>query len=417
MRIYLSGRSSPSSSCYCLIFNFVLTGIRVRILVVIFFLWINDSGHSQDLVSQANSLLSERNYGEAKKTIDLALADSILIRSARTWYTKGRVYHEILKSRNPDLEIYKADIPEFVSEIVEAYTRTKQLVPQGNNLAALASNQLDILWADGINNGVNFYSSSNFQSAMQAFEISKITRPQDTTAYLYLGLSAQNAGLYERALNNYNYLRNLTSLSRMVHNGIITCTQANGSSLENQLSVIEDALFDYPDHIPYVIQEVSALVGLQRYDEAESRIGTVLARNPNADDLKLRQADLFDLIFKQSFDLGQPERSDRYFEKASVAYENYLTKYPTDFTANYNYAVMINEKANRYYVRINLMSKEEYELDGQMMEEQGHELTSRALPFMERARMINPQDEKTTRALRVFYQRLKMDEKLAALNN
>ncbi len=101
---------------------------------------------------------------------------------------------------------------------------------------------------------------------------------------------------------------------------------------------------------------------------------------------------------------------------ASEDYEIYLDKYPQDFTANYNYAVMINEQANRVYVRINLMKEEEYLISGGEMEEIGHNWTRKALPYMEQCHKIKPDDLGAIKALKVFYERLKMTEKLAALN-
>ncbi len=389
----------------------------MKLVVTIFILFLSGSGNSQDLVSIANTFLNDRNYVEAKNAIDEALKDTSFVKNPRAWYTKGRVYHEILKSKNPDLDKFKTDVADFVSDIVEAYNQTRTLTTAGSNLFTLSNNQLELVWVEGINQGVTYFQSQNYDRAIDAFTIAKIVKPADTTGYIYTGLSAQNAKKYTLALENFYAVKDLAPLSISVYNSIIICTQAKGSTLQGQLDVIEQALFDYPDHIPYVLQEISTLVNLGKFTEAESRLQTVLRRNPGSFDLKLRQADLFDRIFKQAFVEGRPDRSDRYFNLASVKYEEYINSFPNDFTANYNYAVMINEKANRYYVRGNLMSKEEYEISGEEVQEQGHKLTRKALPFMERARMLKPNDDKAVAALRVFYKRLKMDEELNNLGN
>jgi hypothetical protein len=77
---------------------------------------------------------------------------------------------------------------------------------------------------------------------------------------------------------------------------------------------------------------------------------------------------------------------------------------------------MINEQANRVYVRINLMSKEEYEIRGKETEKIGHQWTKEALPYMEKAHEIKMADDKVVLALKVYYERLQMSEKLQALN-
>lgn len=380
-----------------------------------------DTGYSQDLVSIANTFLNDRNFNEAKVSIDEAMLDETFALNPRAWYTKARVYHEILKSKDPDLKKLKEDIPTFVNAVVEAYLKTKTLTGEGSNLKMLSDNQLKMLWAEGINQGATYFNSQNYQEAIDAFTIAKIAKPEDSTAYIYIGYSAQYAKNYTMALETFEEVKQFGTLSKTIHEGIITSTRLNGGTLQEQLDVIENALFDYPDNESFVIHEVRTLVNLGRFEEAESRLNTVHSRNPESYVLKLRQADLYDRIFKQAFIQGKPARSDRYFNLASIKYEEYLNTFPDDFTANYNYAIMINEKANRYYVQGNLMSAEEYEISGTEIQEKGHKLTRKALPYMERSRSLKPFDEEAksmvTAALRVFYTRLKMDRELASLGN
>lgn len=385
----------------------------VFILITLF----SEGTHSQDLISVANSFLNNKDYVQAKEAIDEAFLAPDANENPRAWYTKARVYHEILKAKEPRLNQFKSNPKTFVAGIVEAYNKTISLTPKTNNLHVLATNQIEILWASGINDGYSLFQSGKFREAVRAFEVSQAAKPRDTTAYLNAGVSAQNAGMYQVAINNYMSLKDLTTLSISAFNGLIICNQLLNSPLENQLDVVEDALFEYPNYVPYIIQEVRLLVRLNRFEAAESILNTSMKRNPNNAQILLRRADLYDRIFKSAYLNGQPERSERYFELASNDYERYLNSFPKDFTANYNYAVMINEQANRVYVRINLMSKEEYEIRGKETEQIGHNWTRRALPFMEVANDVKPNDDNVVRALSVFYERLMMDEKLAALNS
>ena len=388
----------------------------MKYVLVILITLLSEYSNSQDLISVANTLLNDKNYTEAKAAIDQAFADPEIVSNPRAWYTKARVYHEILKSSDQNLESIKKNKDDFVNRIVEAYTKTQELTPKTNNLHILATNQLELLWASGINEGVSYFQNGQFKKALSSFNISKIAKPRDTTGYMNAAVSAQNAGLYAEAISNYQSLRNLTRLSKSAYNGLIICKQLSNSPFEEQLDVVEEALFEYPNYIPYVIQEVRLLVRLNRLDAAESVLNTALKRNPNSAQLIIRRADLYDRIFKASYLAGEPERSERYFGLASSDYERYINGFPKDFTANYNYAVMINEQANRVYVRINLMSKEEYEIRGKEAEQYGHDWTRKALPYMETANSIKPGDKNVKKALGVFYERLKMNDKLAVLN-
>lgn len=389
----------------------------LRYVIVILLHTLLFPGKSQDLISIANSFLNDKNYVEAKKSIDEAFVKSDLSQNARAWYTKGRVYHEILKAEDPALDQFKTNLSSFVGDIIEAYDKTKALTGRGNNLFILANNQKEMLWANHMNKGYDHWQNQNFNKAVWAFDVAKIAKPQDTTGYLYAGFSAQQAGKYQMAIDNYMALKKLTKLSKPVYNSLIICKRAKNSPPEERLDTVEEAIFHYNDHIPYIIEENRLLVAMGRYEEAESRLNTVLKRNPSVFDLILLRADLFDRVFKESYNEGQPERSERYFDLASKDYETFLTKFATHFKANHNYAVMINERANRYYVSANLLSEEEYQISGKETEELGHTWTRKALPYMERALDLQPNDKDVLKALRAFYQRLKLEDKLAKLKD
>ncbi|WP_420384661.1 hypothetical protein [Roseivirga sp.] len=388
----------------------------MKYVVIILVSLLTEHSYAQDLISVANTFLNDKNYIEAKAAIDEAFLEEGANENPRAWYTKARIYHEIVKSSDPDLESIKADEKQFIQQVVEAYSKTKEFTDPSNNLHILASNQIELLWADYINAGIAEFQKSKFETASALFESAQIAKPADSTGYLYAALSAQNSGKYQRAIDNYMALREISRLSKNAYNGLIICQQALNLSDTQQLDIVEEALFEYPNHLPYILQEIRILVRLKRFEAAESVLNTSIQRNPNNAQLVLRQADLYDRIFKESYLNGEPERSERYFEMASSSYERYLNSFPDDFTANYNYSVMINEQANRIYVRVNLMSKEEYELRGKETEQIGHDWTRRALPYMEKAQQINPEDANVIKALKVYYERLQMTEKLEKLN-
>lgn len=388
----------------------------MKCVLFILLLLLTGHGHAQDGIAIANQKLDQKEYLEAKSAIDKVFEAESVVENARAWYTKGRVYHEILKSQDASLNALKQNPSSLVSEVVEAYKKTLSLTTLGDNLNTLAANQIEILWADGINNGYENFQKGQFAEATQYFELAQLAKPADTTAYLYAGLSAQNAGAYERAIKNYLALRQINRLSKTAYNGLIISKEQLGASQTEQLQYVEEALFEYPNHLPYIIREIRLLIALNRLEEAESVLETALLRNPNQSLLLLRQADLFDRIFKSAYENGEPERSERYFIRASQKYEQYLKQNPNDFTANYNYSVMINEKANRVYVAVNLMGKEEYQTRGKEVEEIGHDWTRRALPYMEKAQQLNPENENVKKALRVYYKRLQMDVKLADIS-
>ena len=318
---------------------------------------------------------------------------------------KAKIYHEIFLSKDRSLDRLKENKSGFVKTIVEAYNKTITLSVRTSNFNVLAKNQIEILWAYGINEGQRLFQAQSFDKAIAAFEIAKITKPGESRSYISAAVSALYAGKYQLAVDYYMAVKDIDVLPRDGYDGLILAKRNLRVSDQNLIEVVGDARFEYPNHIPFIIEEVRTLIRLDRLKEAESVLNIAIKRNPNESSLVLRQADLFDIIFKDAYINGEPERSERYFEMAATNYERFLNGNPTHFAANYNYAVMIN-----------LMSNEEYEMRGDESQDIGHDWTRKALPFMEKAWEVKSGDVKVLEALSVFYKRLKMDDKLAALN-
>ncbi len=271
----------------------------MRLAITIILITIAGTGFSQDLVSVANNLLNDKKYIEAKSTIDEVFSHPNSTQNARSWYTKGRIYHEILNSNISVIKTYKTDPSEFAAEVVLAYNKTKALSEPSNNFFILASNQLEVLWRNGINQGYEHYQKGQFEEAAKSFEISQVAKPQDTTAYVYAGLSARNSKNYQKAIEYFLAMKTFTRLSKNVYNNLIISKQAMNAPLEEKLDIIEEALFEYPDHLPYVAEEVRALIRLNKLEEAESRLNTVLSRNPNQYELRLRRPTFLTVFSKR----------------------------------------------------------------------------------------------------------------------
>jgi len=74
-------------------------------VLIILITLLSENSNSQDLISVANTFLNDKNYAEAKTAIDEAFSSSDIVTNPRAWYTKARVYHEILKSNDPSVKL------------------------------------------------------------------------------------------------------------------------------------------------------------------------------------------------------------------------------------------------------------------------------------------------------------------------
>ena len=123
--------------------SFHLTDLRLTITIL--FALLTGPSYSQDLVTVASTFLNDNKYIEAKETIDEVFESPDGDKSARAWYTKGRIYHEILNSDAPEFRKFKPDLKDFAGEVALCYNKTKILTEPTDNLYRLANNQLEIL--------------------------------------------------------------------------------------------------------------------------------------------------------------------------------------------------------------------------------------------------------------------------------
>ena len=89
----------------------------MKYIVIILVSFLTEHSHAQDLISVANTLLNDKNYVEAKLAIDEALENENNFENPRAWYTKGRIYHEIIKAGDPSLDSLKSDRKTFLEDI------------------------------------------------------------------------------------------------------------------------------------------------------------------------------------------------------------------------------------------------------------------------------------------------------------
>jgi len=273
----------------------------LKYLVFILIFFFSEKATSQDLISVASTFLNDKNYFEAKSSIDEAFAQKTIVDNPGAWFMKARIYHEIFLSKDRSLDRLKENKSEFVKTIVEAYNKTITLSVRTSNFNVLAKNQIEILWAYGINEGQRLFQAQSFDKAIAAFEIAKITKPGESRSYISAAVSALYAKKYQLAVDYYMAVKDIDVLPRDGYDGLILAKRNLRVSDQNLLEVVGDARFEYPNHIPFIIEEVRTLIRLDRLEEAESVLNIAIKRNPNESSLVLRQADLFDIIFKDAY--------------------------------------------------------------------------------------------------------------------
>ena len=141
-------------------------------------------------VRKANSALNKGELAEAKTMIDPAISDEKTKDDAKTWLLYGQVYQAI---GDDSTNAVQADEP--FEEAMKGYSKAKELEKEGSTEYTMAEQMEEQVWANAVNKGAKLYSEKDYENAITYFNVAKMAKSQDTTAYIYAGISSQQAGV------------------------------------------------------------------------------------------------------------------------------------------------------------------------------------------------------------------------------
>ncbi|MEQ9442689.1 MAG: tetratricopeptide repeat protein [Cyclobacteriaceae bacterium] len=349
-------------------------------------------------VRKAQSSLESGELAEAKELIDPAINDEKTKDDGKTWYTYGDVYLAIATDSTNSVQV-----EEPYQKALNAYSKVKELEKENSLYAVQADQQIQQVWANAINSGATLYSNQDFAKALELFEVAKLAMPEDTTAYIYGGISAQQAGDMNMAAENYAYLvDSLDYVSKDFYNSLIYIYLVENKDEPKALDYIRKAQEVFPDDPEFLKREITMLINSQSYDEAKQKLAKAIEAEPDNPVLYYNQGYLYE-------QMGEGEQ-------AIESYKSAIEVDPRYFDANFNLAAFYYNEAADILAEANDMDLKEYQERGEEIEAGAKEYFEKALPYLETSQEIEPDNAKVLETLATVYQRLGMEEKAQEVN-
>lgn len=344
-------------------------------------------------VRKAQSALEKGELAEAKAQIDPAINDEKTKDEGDTWYTYGEIYQAIGSDSTNSVQ---ADNP--YKKALEAFEKVQALEEEGSVNYTMAVQKIEEIWANNVNKGAALYSDKDYENAIQYFNTAKMARPQDTTAYIYAGISAQQAGDLDAAAENYAFLvDSLDYESQDFYNSLIYIYLVEKKDNEKALNYLRNAQELFPENGDFLKQEITLLINNQQYEEAEQKLDKAIEQEPD-------NAILFYNRGYLAEQMGNGENAIENYKKA-------IELDPSYFDATFNLAAYYYNKAAETLTEVNNMDLKDYETQGKAIEDSAMVYFQDALPYLERSQEIKPDEPKVLQTLQTVYSRLKMDEK------
>ncbi len=344
-------------------------------------------------VRKAESALDDGELMEALTLINEALNDDKTKDDPKTWFIRGNVYKAIAEDSTGSISVEGDPFQEAIA----SYEKTLELSKENSTYYVFADQKVGEIWATSLNKGAEYYQNQEYEDAIEYFEKAMAAKPEDTTAYLYAGISAQSSGNYDAAEEFYLSLLDLGYQNEDIYNFLINVNLTEKKNPDKALEYLRAARESYPENNDWIKRQIVILINEERSAEAEQSLAEAIQSDPNDPQLYYNQGYLYEQMGKN--------------EDAVSSYKKALEIDPDYFDATFNIAAYYYNQAAEILQQANDMDLKEYQEKGKEVEAKAKEHFEEALPYLEKAKELQPDDVKVLTTLQTVYARLGMSEK------
>jgi hypothetical protein len=348
---------------------------------------------------------------KAKTSIDAASEHESTMNQGKTWHYYAVIYYKIgAYPEFIDLE------PEAYTKVLTAIDKIRQLdndyyMRMGQELAQYVrsiDNSYYQLGVDSFNNGNYEEAMVNFQKANEAAE--KINAVDDAALSNY-ATCAMKVGKYAEAAATYEMLISKGYEEVGYYSGLINAYRELGDG-EKSVAMIEVARAKYPEDPQLVNDMINTYLTLHREGEIIEQIEAMAVKYPEQPVYYMILGQIFGNSESSQYDV---DKALEYYEKAIAEKSDYSDAYYEAGALLMNNAADIYKKANdedpSAYSNFNAYLKATDDMSAQ-----AKTIDERAVPYMEKAYELLPNDEAVKHALKTLYTRLKLMDKAKELD-
>lgn len=390
---------------------------------------------------------------DAQKNIDEAIAHEKTMNEAKTWYYRGNVYFAISNSKAPEFAEQKASASETA---LKSYMKALVLNFKDPELQKLdleknpadvmkfftaindkSTKYVDQMWTADIigqkfpymantflNLGVeNFTKAKDYQKAMENFEtavgIAALTGKVDTMSMYYTAMAAEKAGNKDKAIQLYE------ALTKMKYQGdgdgpriylaLSQLIKEKGDK-EKSLNVLKEGRKIYPDDRNLILEELNHYLAAGKLNEALDNLNLAVSKDPNNHTLHFALGTVYDNLANPDKDKKQPTEAEYkdYIAKSEQAYKKAIEIKPDYFDAIYNLgALYFNQGVKINDAAQTIADNAKYAAEIKKADEK----FNLALPYLEKALEIQPNDKNTLLSLKQLYARTGQTDKYKQVND
>ena len=353
-------------------------------------------------VTSAMTLIEQGTLDKAKEALDQAMTHPKSMNWFNTYFAKGKLCQAVFKSENP---AFKAFYTDPLGEAYSAYEKAMELDTKGGIkkriITGMVYNSLALdLYAQG---GAQF-DAKDFEGALKSFERQiKITESDnyvgvtDTGMYYNAGLAAANAKKHPEAIKYFE------KCAEMSYLGVTPYFQISQSYLQMGDTLKAEALLTslpgkFPGNKNITLQLIDLYIKAGKNEEALKNLAIAKAEDPEN----------YSLYFAEGILYLNDNKYDEAITDLTKSIELKSDLYESQYGLG---AAYINKGADMFVKANDIMDVNKYNA----AIEEAMAVFAKALPYMEKADELKPNDVDAMRGLQQLYYRLKMTDKYNAV--
>lgn len=341
---------------------------------------------------------------KALQSIEPTISDPTTSSDPKTWFYRGNIYLGIHMSADPN---YKGLDKDALNKAFTSYQKMMELDTKKEYMTEALQNLLIISEQLNIEGTNEFLKKEpekpDYKRALsyfeQAIDVSKTFNSIDTAAYYNASISALYGENYDKAKQYFNQLIEWNYNEPKIFSSLSTVYLATKDTA-TAMQIMSTGRQKYPADFNMLIAETNMFLSMGQLDKALANLKQAVVQDPQNASIH--------------FNVGVSYDQMGNFDEAKSAYQKAIEIDPTYFDAYYNLGVLHANKAAEIINEANKLAFNDPKYDG--MKKQADDFLNQALPFLEKASELQPQDKSTLIALKEVYTRLSMMDKLNQVN-
>jgi tetratricopeptide (TPR) repeat protein len=334
-----------------------------------------------------NALLLKKNgtLDKARTEIDKAITNEKTQGKAKTWYTRGEIYEEM--SQSP---IYGKSLQpgEGMKVAFESYQKAIALEGKDSEYGKQASQRLDNVYGMALNAGVEQFNAQKYDEALASYKMAAAVRPQDTLVLKYTAYAAEGKQDLGMAKEYYNKLLAANYRTPQLYERLLQIARQEKNEAEAK-QVVQQALQAYPNNKFFLIQDLNMALSSGQGAAAIEKIQKAIAADP-------QNSNLYSV-------LGSVYQQTQKPDDALAAHKKAIEIDPKNFDSQFNTGVIYFNKGADIFRVVNKMDLKAYNARGKKMEADAKKFMEQAIPYLETATQLKPDDTDARNALRQAY--------------